>query len=85
MREADKDFVRSAMEKIEEETCLRFKEQEGICTHNALIQGGIVIALVRLVTTTRSAEETSPLGENTRPRLVLGWEQKIQVMICINS
>ena len=30
MREADQEFVRSAMQKIEEETCLRFKEQEGV-------------------------------------------------------
>ena len=29
MREADQEFVRSAMQKIEEETCLRFKEHEG--------------------------------------------------------
>ena len=29
MREADQEFVRSGMQRIEEETCLRFQEKEG--------------------------------------------------------
>ena len=37
MREADQEFVRSAMQRIEEETCLRFKEQEGVQPHSLLI------------------------------------------------
>ena len=36
MREADQEFVRSAMQKIEEETCLRFNEQEGVFPHSHL-------------------------------------------------
>ena len=36
MREADQEFVRSAMHKIEEETCLRFNEQEGVFPHSHL-------------------------------------------------
>ena len=36
MREADQEFVRSAMHKIEEETCLRFNEQEGVFLHSHL-------------------------------------------------
>ena len=30
MREADQEFVRSGMQRIEEETCLRFQEKEGV-------------------------------------------------------
>ena len=37
MREPDQEFVRSAMQKIEEETCLRFKEEEGVQPHSLLI------------------------------------------------
>ena len=30
MREADQEFVRSLMERIEEETCLKFTEEKGV-------------------------------------------------------